>query len=239
MYQHPLEHYNQAQCIGVNMSSLQLKPNRVGRDFIIGDLHGAYGMFIDALHDIKFDKTIDRMFSVGDLVDRGEDSAKCLRLINEPWFYAVKGNHEEMMCDAYKDSLKYDSHQSMIRYDYTRNGGGWFYAEDKDSQFELKELAESMPLSITVGRDFGICHAQPPSNDWDDVKNINTHMELNMLWGRDVIRYRHPFDKVYNIGKTYHGHTYTKHVYGMNNMFFIDTGAVFGKYLTCLEINID
>ena len=45
---------------------------------------------------IGFDKTKDRMFSVGDLPDRGIDSYGTLQLLNESWFYPVLGNHEQM-----------------------------------------------------------------------------------------------------------------------------------------------
>lgn len=75
----------------------RLKKNTVGTDYFVGDIHGCYDLLMNRLAEIKFDTKKDRLISVGDLVDRGPDSIKCLGLLNETWFHAVMGNHEEMM----------------------------------------------------------------------------------------------------------------------------------------------
>ncbi len=46
-------------------------PNRRGRDFVVGDLHGYLGALQDALARAGFDPGCDRLFSTGDLIDRG------------------------------------------------------------------------------------------------------------------------------------------------------------------------
>ena len=46
--------------------------NDLGRDFIIGDLHGHWSVLERLLEEVSFDKAKDRLFSVGDLVDRGQ-----------------------------------------------------------------------------------------------------------------------------------------------------------------------
>ena len=57
--------------------------NLEGRDFVVGDIHGEYDQFMKELEKVNFDKNIDRVFSVGDLVDRGKDSYWCLLLQDE------------------------------------------------------------------------------------------------------------------------------------------------------------
>ncbi|MBK8993858.1 MAG: metallophosphoesterase [Gammaproteobacteria bacterium] len=74
-----------------------MPPNRRGRDFVVGDLHGYLGALQDALARAGFDPGCDRLFSTGDLIDRGPDSPGCAALLGEPWFYAVRGNHEDML----------------------------------------------------------------------------------------------------------------------------------------------
>lgn len=71
-----------------------LHPNTLGRDLIIGDLHGHYDTLRHLLCENRFDKKIDRVISVGDVIDRGPRSWDCLQLFREPWFHGVKGNHE-------------------------------------------------------------------------------------------------------------------------------------------------
>jgi len=41
------------------------------RDFAVGDIHGAFDALQRAMEAIGFDARKDRLFSVGDLVDRG------------------------------------------------------------------------------------------------------------------------------------------------------------------------
>jgi len=52
----------------------QYDRNNEGRDFVIGDLHGCYDELKDKLLDVNFNEEVDRVFSVGDLVDRGPES---------------------------------------------------------------------------------------------------------------------------------------------------------------------
>lgn len=56
--------------------------NTQGRDFIVGDMHGCRAMIDTLLAHVGFDGSRDRLFSVGDLVDRGPDSEGCLDLLH-------------------------------------------------------------------------------------------------------------------------------------------------------------
>ena len=82
--------------------------NRTGRDFVIGDLHGCLPLLTRLLDHVQFDPTLDRLFSTGDLIDRGPDSAGCLELLKENWFHAVVGNHE-LMLTRYLEYVSDDS----------------------------------------------------------------------------------------------------------------------------------
>jgi len=79
----------------------KLPSNTRGTDYVIGDLHGCFSLLERLLDEVRFDKSRDRLFSVGDLIDRGPESLRCLQLLAEPWFYAVQGNHENMMLNFF------------------------------------------------------------------------------------------------------------------------------------------
>ncbi len=68
--------------------------------WVVGDLHGCYTNLMNRLDAVGFDPAQDLLVSVGDLIDRGTENVECLDLINQPWFRAVRGNHEQMMLDA-------------------------------------------------------------------------------------------------------------------------------------------
>ncbi len=149
--------------------------NELGRDFVIGDLHGAHNVFEILLDGIKFDKTVDRMFSVGDLVDRGPDSLKCLQLIQEPWFHAVLSNHEHMMLEYFRGGY-------MGQY-WMRNGGewaieavndwkakknnpSWVIPDDSLALLDLIPVVDELPYLMTIntkaGKKFHVLHAELP-----------------------------------------------------------------------------
>jgi len=98
--------------------------NLSGRDFVVGDLHGCLSDLLLLLDKVQFEKTKDRLLSVDDLVDRGPDSWGCLSLLEEPWFYAVKGNHEDLLLDYVKKSGEISKY---FPSDFVNNGGGWFF----------------------------------------------------------------------------------------------------------------
>ena len=92
------------------------EPNFAGNDYVIGDLHGMYDVLCTMLNGLNFNKEKDRLFSVGDIIDRGDKNIECLRLLREPWFFSVRGNHEDMMVQ----SLTCTGPQGMY---WLRNGG--------------------------------------------------------------------------------------------------------------------
>jgi len=66
----------------VQSSLMQKLPsNTLGRDFVIGDLHGCFDLLERLMKAVDFNFDKDRLFSVGDLVDRGPYSLSCLQLI--------------------------------------------------------------------------------------------------------------------------------------------------------------
>src|SRR3546814_9783902 len=128
--------------------------NKAGRDFIVGDLHGCLDLLQVELDRLDFDRAKDRLFSVGDLIDRGPDSMGCLRLLREPWFFSVRGNHEDMLLDyAYEVVMPYGIR--TLANIFFRNGGGWVEALDADARQELRgdilPRVVAFPYVITVG----------------------------------------------------------------------------------------
>lgn len=95
--------------------------NDKGRDFVVGDIHGAWVALCRGLEDVSFDTSKDRLFSVGDLVDRGPHSFQTLSLLKESWFFPVLGNHEAMLL-TWLDARVSDYHSGP---DFLKNGGEW------------------------------------------------------------------------------------------------------------------
>lgn len=203
--------------------------NKLGRDFIMGDLHGRYDLLKAAKKYHGFDETRDRLFSVGDIINRGNHSAKCLQLLSEPWFYMVRGNHEQMMLEAF---TRVDTYAWMSSY------GRWTRKIEEKKLLKWVRRIESLPLSMTVkGRKYavGICHAEPAGKSWPP-DYTDTKAEHIVMWGRRVLRTR-PSKSVNNIDFTVHGHTPLKRPTWVGNRYFMDTGAWYSENLTFRKLD--
>ena len=208
---------------------MKIKQNKAGRDFIVGDIHGHLALLQSELEIVGFDKSKDRLFSVGDLIDRGPNSLDCLSLIFEPWFFAVRGNHEQMMFD----SLNGDSYQTHELW--MINGGAWMDVVGIDFLREVSKQAEAiMPVWMELETEagiVGIVHAEPPS-DWADIEKINAQ---NLIWSRTKIE-QEDRSMISGVLKVYVGHTPVPEPINYGNTRYIDTGAFHTRNLTIEQI---
>lgn len=216
----------------------KLKNNTVGKDYFVGDIHGCYEQLMEALEKIKFNPDVDRLISVGDLVDRGPDSVKCLNLLKELWFHAVSGNHEDMMIKSFR--------REWPTHNYIQNGGKWFFHLPYEQQEELVLLADTkMPLVIEVETDIGtigVIHANAP-DDWQKYHQLNDDEDFfddalveDTIWGRRRI-YGNQSGRVKGIDYVVVGHTPVEDVTVLENIVYIDTGAVYNNFLTILSVD--
>lgn len=171
-----------------------LPENIKGRDFIVGDIHGCLDLLLAKLQAVGFDEQKDRLFSVGDLIDRGPQSIECLGLLRKPWFYACLANHEAMMLCYYGAySSYYHSPQ-----DFIRNGGQWSFEQQGDdlggNLFDLLELVAQLPVAYHVqgALPFNVCHANIIDYSDEklkeyDGKKIARASADDIVWSRDVI----------------------------------------------------
>ena len=211
---------------------LRLGQNTRGRDFIVGDIHGAYDLVLQAMRDVGFDRSVDRLFSVGDLVDRGPESARCLAFLKQPYVYAVRGNHEQMLLDIHKHG---EPPAALVQWLSQKNGFGWWDGVDQSTRAAIIDAFSGLPLVIEVETErgtVGILHAEVPRGmDWGTfVSKVEAGDQAaieSCLEGRE--RYRSGDDSgVPGVGRVFVGHTV--HWAGSarrGNVYFIDTGAIF------------
>lgn len=213
--------------------------NTVGRDFVVGDIHGCFDNLRDALADIGFDESRDRLFSVGDLVDRGPSSEECVDWIAKPWFHAVRGNHEQMAIEVAQGRHSIPN--------YIQNGGGWFMGLPEERRKLIANVLATLPYAIEIETPkglVGIVHAEVPGGDWsafvDELESDCSNKRFRnlrecALWMRDKAS-RQDQTHVANVDRVYVGHTPMREWRVLGNVYYIDTGAVFGNKLTVCEI---
>jgi serine/threonine protein phosphatase 1 len=78
------------------------------RQFAISDIHGCFKPFYELVVNVIELKKEDKLILLGDYIDRGEQSREVIDFIMDLILKGfdvtpLKGNHEEMLCDAYED----------------------------------------------------------------------------------------------------------------------------------------
>lgn len=207
--------------------------NDQGRDFIVADLHGHRRRLDRALEARAFDPHHDRLFSVGDLIDRGPDSPGCLDLLSEPWFYAVRGNHEQMLIDA----VSSDNAQAWSRW--LMNGGSWALKQPEDALTTWSDQLGHLPMTLTIEREdctIGVCHAQYRLPHWSDRLNETSADVQDWLWGRTRV-YQGEAAAIEGVDWVFHGHTILSKVTALGNAVFLDCGAFTGGPLIVLSLD--
>ncbi|KYC22691.1 metallophosphoesterase [Pseudomonas asiatica] len=197
---------------------LKLPQNRAGRDFIVGDIHFKTRELHRGLKALSFDQSVDRLIAVGDLIDRGPGMLDGLKLLGEPWFFTVKGNHEQMLIDAYRASphLPYSAH-----------GARWWLTIDDESKPMVIDKLDSLPMAIeveTVRGVVGVVHADVPVGlAWNDFTQSleNPQIQDVALWGRERIK-KHHRGGVPGAWRVCVGHTWIPHALRLGNVLALD-----------------
>lgn len=133
--------------------------NKSGRDFAVGDIHGHFTLLQQALDEIGFNPATDRLFSVGDLVDRGPECELALEWLDKPWFHPVRGNHDDYVC----------RHDTCDIGNWLINGGLWFQGLLPAEKAEFSTWFRDLPIAIQVETPeglVGLVHADCPYESW-------------------------------------------------------------------------
>lgn len=210
--------------------------NEHGRDFVLGDIHGAYDLVIEAMKNVQFDCKVDRIFSVGDLIDRGPQSARVIKFLQQLYVFAIRGNHEANMLSLYSGGHVEEKVLSQaarfLRIE-------WWLKETVETRNSILALIARLPVAMeieTCRGPVGLVHGDIPKGmTWQkflskveagDPKVLEVALE-----GRDRIR-GNDTSGVEGISRIFVGHTTLKGgPQRFGNVFAIDTGAIFKELL--------
>ncbi|ARU05867.1 hypothetical protein CCO03_15345 [Comamonas serinivorans] len=194
-----------------------------GRDIAVGDIHGSFSQLRRALAMVHFSpEQGDRLFSVGDLVDRGPESDEVLNWLDKPWFHAVAGNHEFL-------ALRRAMGDPYEVVDHLRNGGRWLDVFRDDERERLVQLLQALPLAIEVDTPLGLVglvHAECPVTDWETLRStpLRAQQLHTALWSVERMR-KNRGDEVANVRAVIHGHVVVSSLRILGNCYYIDTGG--------------
>lgn len=199
------------------------------RTIVIGDVHGCYKQFMRLLDRVKYDGAKDKLILLGDYIDRGKDSYKVVKKVQELQklygenVVALMGNHEKMLLEDEElwiynggnDTKKsYRNNGAMVQEDLNWFSNLPYYHEDGNYIF---------------------VHAYV-----DVTRSMEEQDKQKLVWEREFYQY-------YATEKSIvFGHTPTtmlgiedNQICAINNSYAIDTACVYGGRLSALIINID
>lgn len=212
-----------------------------GRALVVGDIHGCFGLLRDALAAVDYDPAVDRLFLLGDLIDRGPESRDFAQWLHLP---RVLGNHEAMCADAVNDPHAADFHR--------RNGGGWFDALEGAARSRAAARLTNAPVAIELvtpaGYRVGLVHADVEGGDWPAfLGRLATGGPMSRaaetaLWGRARLRdavpgTASPATTIAGIDHVFFGHSVVAEPMTAGNCSWIDTGSSFSGKLCVIDID--
>ena len=211
--------------------------NRYGRDLVVGDVHGCFRTLERALGSLAFDPDRDRLFGVGDLVERGPHSSDALEWMERRFCGVTRGNHEDAALTWLEDRLDGSSEPAY----------GWLRRIVPSAYRRWRDAFARLPLTITIETPHGpvgIVHAESPHRSWTRATELLARdRELDVaLLGLSappeiVRRYRsRPVD---GLRALVHGHEPVREVERTANRWNVDTGAGIASLnrLTLLKVN--
>lgn len=199
----------------------------IERSFIIGDIHGCLGMLKNLINKIDWHPDRDRLIFLGDYLDRGEDSKGVIDFLiglrgRSSNVHGLMGNHESLFLrylEGEDQELFFLNGGASTLRSYRTNGK---IRIPKDHVSFLK----SLKIMIEID-DYYIVHA-----GFKPGVEIAEQSQEDCLWIRDPFIFSD-----YDFGKKIiFGHTPFYSPLLMDNKIGLDTGAVYGNLLTCLEI---
>ncbi len=116
--------------------------------YVIGDIQGCYNSLIELINKISFNPSIDKIYLVGDLVNRGKQSLEVLQWIykHQDSIITVLGNHDIFLLCRYYGVIHEASNETI---------GDVIYYYDSQKLLDYLRCASLMHID----NDFILVHA--------------------------------------------------------------------------------
>ena len=199
--------------------------------FVVGDIHGCYEKLCALMDKIPIDMNQDQLLFIGDYIDRGPGSIEVMDFLidlkkRSPGIIFLKGNHEDML-QNYLDGSD--------RFTYLLNSG----QQTLDAYLNNRDASDDYPVPPAHLEFLDALRLYYQTEDYIFVHAglrekipLESQKEADLLWIRDEFIYSD-----YDFGKrVIFGHTPFKEPLVQTNKIGIDTGAVYGNQLTCVQL---
>ena len=165
-------------------ADLQSRLDDGHRVFVVGDLHGHFATFRALLHRLKL-KTEDRVICLGDMIDRGPNSAELLAFLRStPQVVCIKGNHEQMAIQSIQPDGTFEAWQPWMKRGGASTYGSYIVASKGDLWNAKRAMLhdfmwlDTLPTQIVLDQ-IRLVHA-----GYDPRMPLDMQGEKELLWIR-------------------------------------------------------
>jgi serine/threonine protein phosphatase 1 len=208
---------------------------------VIGDIHGCFFTLEELYKKITTNYPGVPIYTVGDLVDRGNHSFEVVKFVIDHNIYLAPGNHDYMFVHFFKDP------SSIFARSWFFNGNETTlesYEKHQDDLFKHLDYIKAVPLYYNL-KDCFICHAgisvqyEPflPKDFRNNLDLLDSFIRNDLKTDRGVMWTRDP---LLNLGKLQIvGHTKQQEITLVedSHTLYLDTGACVGNKLSAVIIH--
>lgn len=214
----------------------------MGRRLACSDIHGEGHRLLQVLKKAHYEPGKDRLFLLGDYLDRGTDSKRTMEIVFDLWLnhkvVVLGGNHEHMCAIAMQAHFASDPKAAIA--DWYSQGG----------RKTMQDYADAMPtghrdlITVLATSSDHLYHEEP------DCILVHAGLKPGVPLPRqnpdDLLWIRREFHNNYRGKRVIFGHCPTFWITGDSNFFDvwhgpdktgIDTGAAYGGPLTLYDLD--
>lgn len=221
------------------------------RTIIIGDTHGCLTETMELIEKVKYMPEHDRLILAGDLMDKGPDVLPLLKWAHENKIETVVGNHEDWYNRYHKHVLKKAADEKYNNPMATERNAGKIAVYETLPPHIITWLS-TWPTYLRFGMAWFVSHAGLLPGKPIEAQDLNSLIRMRYIdpvkkkfvalngdlsqpagtvWWTDL--YDQPINIIYgHAGWEKQGAVVTPRREGVGTTIGLDTGCVFGSYLT-------
>jgi len=239
-------------CLACGISPEAIRELKLGRQFVIGDIHGRFEALKQVLKKADFNYEDDLLIVLGDVADGGYNTAQVVEeLLKIKHLVYIIGNHDEWFMNHIRSGwaeeiwLQQGGCNTLTSY-----GAKCKEANNVSEESKIDTRGLNIPVTHQDFFNRGVYYFVLDNMLFvhgginPKIPKLESQSRQDLLWDRHLIQYAKE-NKVQDWDKVFVGHTTTQHINGMllpvryNNLWALDTGAGWNGKLTIMNIDTE
>ncbi len=165
-------------------ADLQTRLDEGHRIFAVGDVHGHFATFKALLHRLNL-RPEDRVVCLGDMIDRGPNSAGMVELIRaHPQIICLKGNHEHMAVQSVQSDGTFEAWQPWMKRGGKSTYGSYIVQANGDLYQAKHQMLDDFMWLDALPSELVLDHIRLVHAGYDPRRPLEVQGEKELLWIR-------------------------------------------------------